>query len=712
MSDKSKKKTELIAEIEKLRKENARLNKKLKNIKERGEINNTEGESEKGLRSHSGLERKNEVLRAIIDSSPFAIVGLNLQNKVTMWNPVAEQIFGWKEKEIIGKIFPLVPEYKTGEHSELKKILLENGTIKKIESIRKKKDNSLITVALSSAPIKSQSNEIIGFMTVYDDITELRLTEQKFKTMFDSMIQGVVYQNSEGKLIDMNSAAERILGKNFSELKNKSLFTSEWKAVNESRQKITVKKLPAAEALHKGREIKDAVIGIFNTKLNSYRWLNITSVPLYKTGAETPYGVYSIFDDITDKRNTLEALINTQKKNEVILDTIPDSFFIISKRGEINDYKIESNYSLLSKLQSVKNKNINDVLPAKVSRVILSNIGEVLKTGKMNTVEIPIKLSGVKTVQEVRIVRLSGEETLIITRDISERINAKKRLEDYKDYLETLVEQKTNSLKELNKKLEKEIKKQKESERLTRLALEKEKELNELKTRFISMASHEYRTPLTAIKIYADILKMKGNRIEESKFNGYIDNIEKSIGYMVDLISDVLTVSKAEAKKLPYNGVEFDFPDFINSVLDQIRDNNGKKHLINFNYAANIRQIYSDKNLLTQIISNLVTNAIKYSAENEPVEVEAGTEGEKIFISVSDNGIGIPEKDQPNLFEAFHRGSNVGTIPGTGLGLTIVQKSVELNGGVLIFKSKEGKGSTFKVFLPIKKKENGKDFNN
>lgn len=245
------------------------------------------------------------------------------------------------------------------------------------------------------------------------------------------------------------------------------------------------------------------------------------------------------------------------------------------------------------------------------------------------------------------------------------------------------------------------IREGKQAEDEMRRALEEEKELNELKSRFVSMASHEFRTPLTAIRTATEILERYGDVASEDKKREYFQRIRAAIQNINQLMEDVLTIGKADAGKLEFNPTWFDLQDFCQEILEEIRLGVGSEHTITFATQGNCTQAFLDAKLLRSILTNLLSNAVKYSPQGSIVKFELTCLDQIARFSVRDEGIGIPEADQPKLFELFHRASNADTIRGTGLGLAIVKQCIELHQGNISFVSKENIGTTFYVELPL-----------
>lgn len=232
-------------------------------------------------------------------------------------------------------------------------------------------------------------------------------------------------------------------------------------------------------------------------------------------------------------------------------------------------------------------------------------------------------------------------------------------------------------------------------------ALDKEKELNELKSRFISTTSHEFRTPLTAILSSADLLEMYGRKWPEEKYYKHTGQIRRSVKYMTELLDDILTISRAES------GIDAFSPGYINlhevcsEVMESVRVKANEKHILRFDSQLGKNYFNLDEKLIRQILSNLLSNAIKYSPDGGMVRLSVSSHAGRLHIDVSDEGIGIAEEEKKNLMLPFYRARNAGTIPGTGLGLSIVKKSVELHGGEIFFDSRLNAGTTFSIIIPL-----------
>jgi PAS domain S-box-containing protein len=231
-------------------------------------------------------------------------------------------------------------------------------------------------------------------------------------------------------------------------------------------------------------------------------------------------------------------------------------------------------------------------------------------------------------------------------------------------------------------------------------ALVRERELGELRSRFISMTSHEFRTPLTTIQSSADLLEhfhCSPNEQQE-----LFRQIQSAIKHMVWLMEDVLFIGCAESNKLEFHPRRMNLGELCGQVVAELETSTGRP--ITFELATQTRNTnrYLDEKLLRQILSNLLSNAIKYSSPPQPIRLILTCDAERVVLRVIDQGIGIPAEDKNHLFEYFHRATNVGTISGTGLGLAIVKKCVDLHQGTIDIESELNKGTTFTVTLPLK----------
>ena len=233
-------------------------------------------------------------------------------------------------------------------------------------------------------------------------------------------------------------------------------------------------------------------------------------------------------------------------------------------------------------------------------------------------------------------------------------------------------------------------------------ALKKEKDLNEMKSRFVSMASHEFRTPLSTILSSNSLIEKYIEKEDLERTEKHLKRIKNSVKGLTDILNDFLSTDKLESNLVSANLESFNFREFIDEVKEDIdlMCQDGQE-IISIIEDHGISEIYSDRNILKNILFNLLTNAIKYSSNNTNVYIESTLNETTLEVKITDEGIGIPLKDQANLFTRFYRAENATNIKGTGLGLVIVKSYLNLLEGDISYKSVENKGSSFIVKIPI-----------
>ena len=292
--------------------------------------------------------------------------------------------------------------------------------------------------------------------------------------------------------------------------------------------------------------------------------------------------------------------------------------------------------------------------------------------------------------------------------DISQRKKAEdalKRSEEqllvYAAELEKKVEARTQALNNTIVKLEDEVRERKKAEDEARKAFEKEREVNELKSKFVSIASHEFRTPLSAILSSASLINQYKDRGESEKVGKHVGRIKSSVNHLTSILNDFLSLGKLEEGKIEINKEVIPVKEFLNEVREELLETLKFGQDIEIQGATEILQISSDARILRNILFNLISNASKYSEEGKKIKLICDQKKGKIVFHVQDGGIGIPEGDFKHMFERFFRASNAGNVQGTGLGLNIVRRYVDLLNGSVTFKSACGEGSTFSISLPI-----------
>lgn len=365
--------------------------------------------------------------------------------------------------------------------------------------------------------------------------------------------------------------------------------------------------------------------------------------------------------EIAERQRAEEALRASVATNRALLNAIPDSMFHISKDGTFVNYKAAKDNNLPLPDRHLVGKKVNQVFPIEVAQPLMKGIEQALAKGEIQIFEYQMLVNDHLLDYEARIAISAEDQVMAIVRDITER---------------------------------------KQAEADIRHALGKEKELHELKSRFVSMTSHEFRTPLTTILSSAELLQDYSKIWDEEKKLKHLLRIQIAVKHMTELLNDVLLIGKAEAGKLEFKPTPLNLVQFCQELVEEMQLAS-ENHTIVFCTQGECVNACMDEKLLWHVLSNLLSNAIKYSPSGCTIKFELVTDQKAAIFRIQDQGIGIPQADIPQLFNSFHRASNVGTISGTGLGLAIVKKSVDLHNGQIMVNSIVGSGTTFVVKLPL-----------
>ncbi|MGC1241486.1 MAG: PAS domain-containing sensor histidine kinase [Chryseosolibacter sp.] len=270
----------------------------------------------------------------------------------------------------------------------------------------------------------------------------------------------------------------------------------------------------------------------------------------------------------------------------------------------------------------------------------------------------------------------------------------------YASELEKKVQSRTEDLNATIKALENEIKVRKRAEDDAHKALGRERELNDLKSKFVSIASHEFRTPLSTVLSSASLIDQYNARMEKDKVSKHVQRIKSSVNHLTSILNDFLSLGKLEEGKIDVINEKLAVADFLKEVEEEITPTlKSGQHLV-IHCAAGLQTVYTDVRILRNIMFNLISNASKYSDQGKSIYINCRKEGDTVTFSIRDEGIGIPQEDQKHMFDRFFRASNAGNVQGTGLGLNIVKRYVELLGGRISFTSEYRNGSTFSIWIP------------
>ncbi len=387
--------------------------------------------------------------------------------------------------------------------------------------------------------------------------------------------------------------------------------------------------------------------------------------------------------------------------NAIIQNAI-DGIITIDERGHIETINPSACKLFQYTQEEVVGKNISMLMPQPYRKDHDAYIQRYQHTGAAHIIGIGREVTGLKkdgTTFPFRLgvseVQFSGRKIYTgFIHDMTREKEAEEQLKEYAGHLEEEVEKRTNSLKDTVAALQ-------EAKEEVSLSLIKEKELGQLKSRFVSMASHEFRTPLSAVQLSASLIDKYAQPFDNENIRKHVNKIKNAVGNLTTILNDFLSLEKLEAGRVEPTFISFDLVKLSEEITEEMQLISKQNQDIIYQHTGTNSSVSLDPNLLKNCIINLIANAIKYSGENTFIEFNTEINDHSCIITVRDNGIGIPDADQKHLFEAFFRAHNTGNIPGTGLGLNIVARYAGLMNGKVDFKSQLNKGTLFTITFAL-----------
>ena len=629
-------------------------------------------------KSEDGMRQSKERLKSILKVAPTG-VGVVSNRVITEVNPLICEMTGYSRSELIGSssriFFPSQEEFKHVGQEKYRQIQTEGtGTV---ETRWKRKDGMIIDVLLSSTPIDS-SDHSHGVTFTALDITErkktkdkLRQNEKFLRKILDVLPMGLWIANNEGRLISANPAGKKIWGAEpHVGIEEYGIFKARHYP---SMEELAPEDWALAHTIRKRSTVENELLEIDAFDGNKKIIVNYTA-PVIDDN-EQILGAIIVNDDVTEKTKIDREIKQHNSFLNTLLNTIPNPVYYKDKNlkytGCNEAFAREAIGISRDKIVGRKLRDMDYPITGKLVNDYEELDKELIKTGIKQSyeVEVPKQDGTVKIFinSKAAIYDSDGEITGIIGAmlDITER-----------------------------KKVENEILHAKmEAEAASRT-----------KSEFLATISHELRTPLNAIIGYSDIL-IEGNQGElNEKQKRYSRHIHTSGTHLLDLINDILDISKIESGKLNLHYEGFFIKDLIDNVENIVRPLAMKKQIkINFQTHDDKLSLKADRIKLKQMLYNLTSNAIKFTPEKGAVKIITKQSGKYLDIIVEDNGIGISEEKQKHLFTPFYQvdSSCSREYQGTGLGLSLVKKMAIVHGGTVTFKSIPGEGSTFTITIPI-----------
>ena len=700
------------------------------------------------------LRQSEEKFRLISSTAQEGIILIDHNGKVTLWNKAAEQIFGYTNEEAIGQVVHKLiasPQHQKNYHKGFKtfkktgKGPMLNGSIV-LDGIKKSGENIMIEISTSAFKIEDQWHSAALIRDISDQenikIEKANLLEElknqntaniaindALSGFIDNSSPKVFFKKILDSIINISKSQFGFMGRVNYENGNPILITN---AITDIGWDDMSKKVMANfkngeniifKELHSlyGQTLKTKEVFIennpFESKLKYSKGLpkghpeliSFMSIPLIHNneligmvGFANKAGGYTLNDleGIQPFLNICNRLVkqsiedefrdNLQLETEAIatelrqfIETANAPIFGIDSEGLVNEWN-----QTAEKITGFKKVDVlgKDLVQTYITEDYRESVKQVLDDALLGketaNYEFPLFTSDNRRVMVLlnSSTRRNADGKIIgvlgVGQDITELVG-------YRNELEVQVNKRTIKLNQ---------------------ALKKEKELNELKSRFVSTASHEFRTPLSAINFAAGSIKKYFVRMEPEMIEKKLEKIEDQVHHMTKLLDDVLIVGQADAGKIRNNPTELSLGAFMEGIIEEVYSSSNKSHEIELIDPKNIgtATIFIDEKLGRNIFINLISNAVKFSPEANKVNIELTSEKKHTVISITDFGIGIPRAELKNIFKPFSRGKNVDLIQGTGLGLSIVKEAVEEIGGEIIVNSEIGNGTTFIIKIPKK----------
>ena len=388
--------------------------------------------------------------------------------------------------------------------------------------------------------------------------------------------------------------------------------------------------------------------------------------------------------------------MDTAKLLKAIIENAIDGIITIDRHGIVDSINPAASNLFGYEAHEVIGNNVSMLMPEPDHSQHDGYIANYLNTGVKKIIGIGREVRGLRKDGTTFPFRLAVsevhyEDKIAFTgfvHDLSKEKEAEEKLIQHMEELEATVSNRTKDLIKLVSELEK-------TKSEVSQSLEKEKELNQLKSRFVSMASHEFRTPLSAVQLSASLIEKYAAKPDLPSVLKHTGRIKGSVQLLTSILNDFLSLERLEAGNVTANIKEINLVELAEEITEEMQlICKANQHIV-YQHTGADGTFALDANLLKNSVINLISNAIKYSGEDSFIEFNTEISGDTCQVVIKDNGIGIPEEDQKSLFEPFFRAHNTGNIPGTGLGLNIVRRYVSLMGGEVTCQSAQDKGTVF-----------------
>lgn len=668
----------------------------------------------------NALIKEKKMLRQYMDTSPSIFLVINRDHTVEVVNKRACDILGLDQNAILNKNWftEFIPKRDKNQLIELFESIFEDKL-----DLPNFYENPVIAkggqerlIQWSNAALRNGNNEVVGVVSSGLDITETKLVQEDLKIRnraLEAVGNGIVIvdaQHPELPILYINKAFTQITGYESHEVLGKNCRFLQ----KDDRSQPEIAFL--SEAIGHGSPCRALVRNY--RKDGTFFWNDLFITPLQDNDKKLTHFI-GVLNDVTE-------IQEAQKKLEKYAQALEDKVEERTREVQTTVQKlVTTNLNLEDQMIETQRAQRK----ANLSRALFTAIAHNFPNGVIMVFNTDFELVYVEGREMDRInLDKSNFEGLSIDdipifskRQITEiKSDIRKTLKGANisfevDFQDQCYAVNSTPLYSDEKKIRwalfvyNNVSEQKKVQYNLEKTIKVEKELNELKSRFISMASHEFRTPLSAILSSAILIGKQNEPGKEERRMKHVSRIRNNVKDLVVILNDFLSLSKLEEGKVKVNPQSFELIQYIKMLIDEMEPNKKEGQDIVLMHSQPSISVYNDPKLLNHILINLLSNAIKYSQEHQEIIIEIKVNGKILTVSIKDNGMGIPEEEQKNLFNRFFRAENATNFQGTGLGLHIVKQYTELLDGKVSFKSELGVGSMFSIKLPINSNKHEKN---
>jgi PAS domain S-box-containing protein len=621
-------------------------------------------EIEVRARTESELREVNERVRLLIDTANDAVVTIDDASVIIDWNAAAERAFGWLRHEAVGRILTdlIVPaRHRDAHHAGLQRFLSggPHGILnRRVETTGLKRDGTEFDIELSVWPVRAGNR--YTFSAFIRDISERKLaelalaqSEERYRAVVENAEEGIIVAQ-DGYLRFANPKAIALTGRTPVEVYG-TPFIDMIHAADQARVRDNyVKRL-------RGEVVENQYNFRVTHRNGEVRWLQISAVMIEWEGRP---GTLNFLTDVTERQLAEVALAQSEERYRAVVEHAEEGI-IVAQDGFLRYAN--------SKALTLTGRSVEQAYGTPFLDMVHADDRARVRDNYLK------RLRGEPTENQYQIRALHADGSIRWLQ------------------VSAVMIQWEGKPAALNLLADVTARRQMEEE--LRRNLERERELSELKTRFVAMTSHEFRTPLATILSSAELIEDHGERLPKAERTEVLGIIKNAVARMNEMISQVLLIGRTEAGLLEFRPAGADPSALCLALAHEALDNRQRARLA-FKYEGDAAPRMLDARLMRYILGNLISNAVKYSPSGSEITLTVACKDAHLVVGVTDRGIGIAPADQARLFDIFHRGANVGTVEGTGLGLSIVRQCVDLHGGSITVRSRLDAGSTFTFRLP------------